>query len=191
LVRRCKKKRGGKWEEASGGEKEAGPSSVSPSTRRESFEEAAPVCHHGEREAEPGPRCREPLPCRRVPPALSRRRLQHRPTVSDAVSPPPPNAEPCCLCCVKRTPALLGSTVASCPEPELSAVLDMSGLRAVFACRFASSPPRREPPCTPARKARTFGCQLYAEDHPAMRRRAVCRAPHRASRFCGPAFASW
>jgi hypothetical protein len=46
----------------------------------------------------------------------------------------------------------------------------MSGLRAAFAYRFPSSPPRRRPPCTPAREGRIFERLFQSEGHPATRR---------------------
>jgi hypothetical protein len=52
----------------------------------------------------------------------------------------------------------------------------MSGLRAVFACRFPSPPPRRRSLCTPAREGQTFARQDHAEGHPT----TCCCAAHRA-----------
>jgi hypothetical protein len=117
----------------------------------------------GEGGAGPGPRRRKPLPRRRVSPAPSRRRLHRRPTVSGAVlhpPPPPALAEPCCQCRLRRTPALYGRPSCHAPSRELVSLQAMSGLRAVFACRFPSPPPRRRPPCTPAREAKPLRAKI-------------------------------
>jgi hypothetical protein len=125
----------------------------------------------------PGPRRCKPLPCRRVSPAPSRRRLHRRPTVSgDVLLSPPSLAKPCRLCRLRRTPALYGQPSCRAPSRELVSVLAMSGLRTMFACRFPSPPPWRRPLCTPAREGQTFARQDHAEGHPTMRRRAARRA---------------
>jgi hypothetical protein len=71
---------------------------------------------------------------------------------------------------------LFGRPLCHAPSRELVAVLTMSGLRAVVACRFPSPPPRGRTPCTPAREGRTLARHGQAEGHPTTRHCAVHRA---------------
>jgi hypothetical protein len=130
---------------------------------RESFEEDAPECRRGGRRSRTGASTPQTsttssrVPCTKqatTPPST------HGEWRRPSSPPPPALAEPCCQCRLRRTPALYGRPSCHAPSRELVSLQAMSGLRAVFACRFPSPPPRRRPPCTPAREAKPLRAKI-------------------------------